>query len=51
MGGGGGAADSLLTGVVGEEVTRTREEWDREFFTSHVEYLSRVIVIGFGVNN
>ena len=20
----------------------TREEWDREFFTSHVEYLSRI---------
>ena len=20
----------------------TREEWDREFFTSHVEYLSRM---------
>jgi len=25
---------------MGLEVTLTREEWDREFFTSHVEYLS-----------
>ena len=24
----------------------TREEWAREFFTSHVEYLSKLTVIG-----
>ena len=41
-GGGGGAAESFLTEVEAEgpAVVLTREEWEREFLTSQLEYLS-----------
>jgi len=40
VGGGGGAAEKFLAGEDGHETDLRMEEWDGEFFTSHVEYLS-----------
>ena len=40
VGGGGGAAEKCLAGDGGHDTVLRREEWDGEFFTSHVEYLS-----------